>query len=345
MAPYSCFKWLSFGFLLVWAAADGRAQLSEPNRATFHPGVLPKQWATGGPKCMEMPPWQVHEYNPDLYILRQSGCTDYEKPFVYLLFGQQSALLLDTGSHHGNLAPTLLQTVKNWLARNGRGSIPLVVVHSHSHWDHTDGDDAIEALRDPVMPVTMVKATPEANARFFHIRNWPEEIGAADLGGRVIDAIPIPGHDVASIALYDRATALLFTGDSVNAGRIYVSDWAAYVKSNQRMIDFTKDKPVSFLLGCHVEQRRIPYRDYPMGTMYQPEEAPLELSRGELLEIQRAVANNGGKAARVALPWYTIWPMTYAEEVAPSRKAAIDQVFTEQRRHMWNRAENEAPRN
>ncbi len=76
-----------------------------------------------------------------------------------------------------------------------------------------------------------------------------------------------------------------------------------------------------------------------MGTMYQPDEAPLELARGELLEIQRVVDDLHGKAARVALPWYTLWPMTYEEEVAPSRKSAIDAVFSEQKRHMWNRAE------
>jgi hypothetical protein len=61
------------------------------------------------------------------------------------------------------------------------------------------------------------------------------------------------------------------------------------------------------------------------------------LSRGELLEIQRAVDGTHGKPTRIALPWYIIWPMTYEEEVAPSRKAAIEKVFSEQRSRMWNR--------
>lgn len=76
-----------------------------------------------------------------------------------------------------------------------------------------------------------------------------------------------------------------------------------------------------------------------MGTMYQPDEAPLELACGELLEIRRALDALHGQAARVALPWYPLWPMTYEEEVAPSRKSAIDAVFSEQKRHMRNRAE------
>ena len=47
-----------------------------------------------------------------------------------------------------------------------------------------------------------------------------------------------------------------------------------------------------------------------MSTMYQPDEAPLDLSRGELLEIQRALDDLHGKPAHMALPWYTLWPMT-----------------------------------
>src|SRR5246127_5209869 len=120
------------------------AQLPEPDGGSIQRGVLPEHWASGGPRCMEMPEWQVHEFNPDLYILRQSGCTDFEKPFVYLLFGKDKALLLDTGSRNGNLAPTLQSTVHRWLKRNARTSIPLVVVHTHEHSDHVAGDAALQ---------------------------------------------------------------------------------------------------------------------------------------------------------------------------------------------------------
>jgi len=52
------------------------------NAADLEPGTLPKQWRTGGPNCLEMPRWQVHQYNEDFFIFRESGCTHYEKPFV-----------------------------------------------------------------------------------------------------------------------------------------------------------------------------------------------------------------------------------------------------------------------
>jgi hypothetical protein len=58
-----------------------QGQAAQPDGGGIRQGRLPLTWNTGGPKCMEMPEWQVHEYNPDLFILRQSGCTDYESPF------------------------------------------------------------------------------------------------------------------------------------------------------------------------------------------------------------------------------------------------------------------------
>ena len=67
-------------------------------KVAVNPGVLPKAWMTGGPKCMEQPAFQVQEYNPNFFILRQSGCIHYEKPFLYLVIGAERALLVDSSS-------------------------------------------------------------------------------------------------------------------------------------------------------------------------------------------------------------------------------------------------------
>src|SRR5277367_4935370 len=115
--------------LLGLCGVGAIAQVAQVGGAGIVGGGLPRQWAPAGPKCMEVPEWQVHEYNEDLYLLRQSGCTDYEKPFIFLFFGKDKAMLLDTGSRRGNLAPELHRVVTNWLTREGRTSIPLIVVH------------------------------------------------------------------------------------------------------------------------------------------------------------------------------------------------------------------------
>jgi len=326
------------GMLLMAVLAVPRvsAQLPEPNGGLIERGVLPDHWMSGGPKCMENPKWQVHEYNPGLFILRQSGCTDFEKPFVYLMFGRDAALLLDTGSRTGDLAPTLQWTVHQWLKRNSRQSIPLIVVHTHGHSDHVAGDAAIEALGDPAMPVTLIAADVDADRHFFRIARWPTDLGAVDLGDRVIDAIPIPGHSDTSIALYDRKTAILFSGDSLYPGRLYVRDFGDFQASTERLIRFTAGKPVSHILGNHIEQTRTAYLDYPVGTIYQPDEHELALSRGSLLELEQALVSLQGHPARLALRDFTIWPAPSTDAERAARDRAFQETQEKQLNRMWD---------
>lgn len=310
-------------------------QFPQPNGGDLERGTLPAKWLSQQPKCMKIPEWQVHEYNPDFYILRQSPCTDYEKPFVFLIFGKEKALLMDTGSRNGNLAPMLQLTVKNWLARNGRTSIPLIVAHTHEHEDHTFGDKAIQAMNDPAMPVTFVPAEVEATKKFYKITNWPDDIGSVDLGGRMLDLIPIPGHSKASVALYDRRTGVLLGGDTVYPGRIYVNDFAAFEASLDRLVAFTEGKPIAHILGNHIEQSSTPFFDYPVGTMYQPEEHELALSRGTLLEEDAAAKSMHGTPRRYVMRDISIWPVGPAF-MTPGENTSYEKRVKEQRAKMWD---------
>jgi hydroxyacylglutathione hydrolase len=328
------------GLISFSSVSIAQAQLPQPDGGAIRPGVLPREWMTGGPKCMENPEWQVHEYNRDLYILRQSGCTDYEKPFLFILFGEERALLLDTGSRNGNLVPTLQRVVKNWLLRTKRDAIPLLVVHTHSHSDHVAGDAAVQAMQDPAIPLTLVPAEMEATKRLYKISQWPTDIGHIDLGNRPIDVIPIPGHDTVSVAFYDRSTAILFSGDSLYPGRLYVHDFADFQKSTERMIQFTEGKVVAHILGNHIEQTRTPYLDYPVGTMYQPNEHELSLSRGALLELEDALLSLHGKPARLALRDLSIWPVGPSYDMSNATQSLFDKTQKEQHDHMWDQPKN-----
>jgi glyoxylase-like metal-dependent hydrolase (beta-lactamase superfamily II) len=331
-----------FGFsalllLMVAASIAAHAQFPEPDGGTLERGVLPRQWQPAGPHCMEIPEWQVHEYNPTFFILRQSGCTDYEKPFIYLIFGQDKALLYDTGSRNGNLVPTLQRTIHNWLERNHRQSIPLIVTHSHSHEDHTWGDAAVQAMNDPAIPVTFVPAKVADEKTFFQISDGPDARGLVDLGSRAIDVIPIPGHDVASIALYDRRTGILLTGDSLYPGRLYIHDLAIFQASTERLISFTEGKPIAHILGCHIEETRTPFLDYAIGTIYQPDEHSLELSVGALLELEDGLKSLNGVSKHLALRDFSLWPVAaHDNSMSTHTQKTFDQVQAEQLKNKWD---------
>lgn len=320
----------------AWAAALAAwavlllAQAPQPDGAGIEKGVLPASWPTGGPRCMEQPDWHVHEYNEDFYLLRESGCVHYEKPFLYLIFGQDKAVLMDTGAGTTELASVVDGVIAKWLKRKKRAEIKFMVMHSHGHGDHVARDSQFMGRPG----VEFIPADIPSVQKAFGIKNWPTSYGKLDLGGRVLDVVPIPGHHPAAIALYDPRTAILMSGDNIYPGRLYISDWDAFAKSTQRLVDFTEGKLISHMLGCHIEQSSSPYLEYPIGSIYQPREHILEMSRGHILELNEALKKIGPKPQRLALRDMTLYPIDDAIRLEMRR--VREETERRQRETQWN---------
>jgi glyoxylase-like metal-dependent hydrolase (beta-lactamase superfamily II) len=243
------------------------------------PGTLSVTWMHGSPNCGSDtdPEVQVHAYNARTFILRQNKCDTFEAPFVYVLVGETSALLLDTG---GTGAPSLRTEVLPLV-----GGKPLLVAHSHAHGDHVAGD----AVFSGQPGVTIVARNLAAIQAAFGITSWPTSTGSLDLGGRVLDVLAIPGHESQHIAIYDRQTGLLLTGDSLYPGFLFVSDWSTYRTSIARLADFATSRPIAHVLGAHVEMTSTPGQAYPYGTTYQPAEHVLPLTAAHVVELDAAL--------------------------------------------------------
>jgi glyoxylase-like metal-dependent hydrolase (beta-lactamase superfamily II) len=164
------------------------------------------------------PQMQVQSVGPDTFVIRQSVRANFEAPFLYLLFGHERALLLDTGAGGLEIRPTIDRLISEWMTAHHRTSLALIVAHSHSHRDHIAGDAEFRDRPD----TTVVGLKPADVARAFHIEHWPDDLGHLDLGGRKLTIIPTPGHQIAHIMIYDPAQALLLSGDALYPGRLYV---------------------------------------------------------------------------------------------------------------------------
>jgi glyoxylase-like metal-dependent hydrolase (beta-lactamase superfamily II) len=290
----------------------------------LQPGVLPTGWRTGGPNCLAIPDWQIKEYNEDFYILRQSGCINPEKPFLFLIIGEQKALLEDTGvgtlmpdGTRGTVIPTasvVMDLLAKWAAKKKHAPVSLVVIHSHGHNDHTAADPQFQALPN----VEYIAPKPAEIQKAAGIAKWPTDIGHIDLGGRVVDVIPFPGHQEASIALYDRLTGNLLTGDSLYPGLLTVEDLPVYTASAQRLADFASEHPVAHVLGTHIEQKGLPYLDFGRGTIYQRDEAALELTRAHVFELNEAFISLHGTMNVVGMPDFTLVPRGTPETAYPA---------------------------
>jgi len=255
-------------------------------------GDLEVRWIHGSPIARRNTdaPIQIHAYNSHTFILRQNKAVHYEAPFVYLFCGNDRALLLDTGATADPalfpLRDTVEGIVRDWLTEHPRDNYELVVAHTHAHGDHIAGDPQLDGR-----PNTTVVAPDLASVReYFGITDWPEEIVTFDLGGRVLDIFGVPGHHDASIAIYDRWTGFLLTGDTVYPGRLYVKDFTAFAASIARLIAFAESHPVSHVMGCHIEMTRAPGRDYPITTTYQPNEPALQMTLEQLKAVGAATA-------------------------------------------------------
>ncbi|MFZ6179012.1 MBL fold metallo-hydrolase [Nannocystis pusilla] len=247
-------------------------------------GELPAHWIDGT-DCGSEPQVQVHQYSSDTWILRQSLCTSFEGPFMMLLFGSERALLLDTGDGDIPIDDIVHGLVDEWSQAHGGAPIELVVGNTHAHGDHVAGNDLFVGDAD-----TSIVGIGEAAVRqFFGIDGWPEQIVQYDLGGRVLDIIPLPGHEKAHIAVYDPATGVVFTGDTLYPGRLYIADFPAYVASIGRLVDHLADKEVCRVLGAHIEMTNTPGEDFEFMQPSHPDEHPLELDLAHLLELRDAV--------------------------------------------------------
>jgi glyoxylase-like metal-dependent hydrolase (beta-lactamase superfamily II) len=167
---------------------------------------------------------------------------DRGEDLIYLLCGEEQALLIDTGWGVGDL-PALVASL---LDTRAKGPLPLTVVNTHGHPDHTYGNGQFsEVYVSPADTVWLQTPPPVENRQWiardllpkplpsgFAVERWastvpdslpPVEDGQRfELGGRTLEVIAVPGHSPGSLCLLDRETRRLFAGDSILTGTIWL---------------------------------------------------------------------------------------------------------------------------
>ena len=144
--------------------------------------------------------------------------------YMYLVEGEDRALLIDAGCGVGNIA-AYVGTLT---------TLPLTVVLTHGHYDHCGGMyrfNEVYLNREERIPTAIhyteevgariakehgFSDDPEAVTRIRDIRMLDLEDGRVfELGGGVeVETICCPGHTVATMAMLIRPDRLLLTGDA-----------------------------------------------------------------------------------------------------------------------------------
>jgi hydroxyacylglutathione hydrolase len=161
---------------------------------------------------------------------------DRGSDIMYLVCGQERCLLMDTGWGVGDLAGLVAAL----------SPLPLTVVNTHGHPDHTFGNGQFAQVYVHAADEAAVRAIPSAEPREWIMENiLPKPLPADfqfdawavagagsllaiqdghlfDLGGRALQVVSVPGHSPGSICLLDRQARVLFTGDSVLPGAVWL---------------------------------------------------------------------------------------------------------------------------
>jgi hydroxyacylglutathione hydrolase len=255
------------------------------------PGSMDVDWYEGVSNCAtnSQPPLQVHAYNNQTFILRENLCFTFEAPFLYFLLGSEKALLIDTGDVADPNQMPLANTVIEFLPGDGSAKLPLIVVHTHRHLDHRAGDGQFANRAS----VQVAGFDLDSVRRFYHFTDWPNGATQIDLGDRTIDVIPTPGHNETEISLYDRNTGLFFSGDFLLPGRLLIDNAGADLASAERVAAFVRDRPISYVLGGHIEMNASGEL-FPWQSQHHPHELALQMTKNDLLALPAAIRSFNG---------------------------------------------------
>ncbi len=290
----------------------GTAVPGVPREPSTVPGPVPDVgWIHGSPsaKHNQDPPLQVHVHDERTVVMRQNMAVNYEGPFLFLLFGDERAVLLDTGATREPewfpLRRTVDTLVEGWLRWNPRDRYQLIVLHTHAHGDHVAGD--AQFADRPC--TTVVQADRDHAWGFLGLGDDLDETVQLDLGGRVLEIIASPGHHESAVTCFDPHTGWLLTGDTVYPGRLYVADRVAFAATIDRLVRFSERREVSAVVGCHIEMTQQPGVDYPVRTTYQPNEPALGMTVDQLRAVRAAVTKVGGRPGRHVFTDFIIEPV------------------------------------
>lgn len=160
----------------------------------------------------------------------------------YLILGELSALLFDTGSGKRDLSRVVASLTDK----------PLMVLPSHAHSDHLGSILNFKRIALADLPIN--RKNTEGNIfkpsylmycdlpkrPEIPVFKWMDLDETIDLGNRSLRIIATPGHSLDSICLFDKQNKMLFTGDFLYEGNLIATlggSVSSYLSSSQKLIE------------------------------------------------------------------------------------------------------------
>ena len=181
---------------------------------------------------MESNSWfKVEQLRPKLWRIDDNG-----QDTIYLVEGSKRALLIDTGWGIGDLKALVTSLTP----------LPILVVNTHGHPDHVCGNGQFETIHIHPHDIPLLEGNFTQEGRVWMKDNflssqlsafseWDSWIQQSmpnvipisqgfrfELGGRTLEVIELSGHTPGCICLLDHNEQLLFSGDSILEGQVWL---------------------------------------------------------------------------------------------------------------------------
>lgn len=143
----------------------------------------------------------------------------------FLLAGEKKALLIDSGMQIHN-AKEIAQ---------GLVSLPIELLNTHADLDHVGSNGEFASFYMNPAEASNYYNTQKRTGDFIPVENGD----MIDLGSRRLEIITIPGHTPGSVAVLDIDNRILFSGDTVQDGTIFMfgvqRELHAYIQSLEKL--------------------------------------------------------------------------------------------------------------
>lgn len=161
--------------------------------------------------------YEVVKMNDDTWRIEDGGVR------FFLLIGTKEALLIDSGMQVKNAKEIAMGITK----------LPVKLLNTHADTDHIGSNGEFQTF--------YMHAAESSN--YYNTHNHtgdftPVEDGEVlDLGDRPLEIILIPGHTPGSIAVLDVKNRVLFSGDSVQDGTVYMFGIQREIHAYRKSLD------------------------------------------------------------------------------------------------------------
>ena len=211
--------------------------------------------------------YRLRSVGDDVTFIDEPAIAEFYRCNIWHVRGRDRDLLVDSGMGVVSLTEWVPLVTER----------PVEAVASHTHFDHIGSHHEFASrlvhraeaellanptrtgtLADPCVTDAIFHRLPPAPyvSQTYEVEAAPatrilEDGDIVDLGDRHFEVIHTPGHSPGGIALWERATGLLFSGDILYDGPLiedtYHSDAEAYVRSMERLLAL----PVRVVHGGH----------------------------------------------------------------------------------------------